>query len=106
MTAVIKIFIDIFKIPELRKRVLWTLFMLLIFRVGFHIYLPGIKIPVFPKTFAARPDLETGMRLLAMATEGGILLTLSGPPPEGQRPVPPLGGVPGVPRRDVSGRRP
>jgi len=67
--------------------------------------LGGSTVPVFPKTYAARPDLETGMRLLAMATEGGILVTLSGPPPQGQRPVPPFGGVPGVPRRDVSGRR-
>ena len=40
-------------------------------------------IPVFPTTYAARPDLETGTRLLALATEGGILLTLSGPPREG-----------------------
>ena len=60
-------------------------------------------IPVFPTTYAARPDLETGIRLLAMATEGGILLTLSGPPTASQGPVPP-GGVPGVPRRDLSGR--
>jgi hypothetical protein len=67
--------------------------------------LGGAAIPVFPKTYAARPDLETGTRLLAMATEGGILVTLSGPPPQSQRPVPPIGGVPGVPRRDVSGRR-
>jgi len=62
--------------------------------------LGGAAIPVFPRTYAARPDLETGTRLLAMATEGGILLTLSGPPPQAQRPVPPVGGVPGMPRRD------
>jgi hypothetical protein len=66
--------------------------------------LGGAAVPIFPKTFAARPDLETGTRLLAMATEGGILLTLSGPPPESQRPVPPIGGVPGVSRRDILGR--
>ena len=34
-----------------------------------------------PKTYGARPDLEKGERLLAVATEGGIVLTLSGPPP-------------------------
>ena len=33
-----------------------------------------------PKTYGARPDLERGNRLLAVATEGGIVLTLSGPP--------------------------
>jgi preprotein translocase subunit SecY len=51
MTAVFKILRDIFVIPELRRRVLWTFLMLLIFRVGFHIYLPGINIPVFLKSF-------------------------------------------------------
>jgi hypothetical protein len=34
-----------------------------------------------PKTYGARPDLAKGQRLLAVATEGGIVLTLSGPPP-------------------------
>jgi hypothetical protein len=29
----------------------------------------------FPRTYGARPDLETGERLLVIATEGGILLT-------------------------------
>ncbi len=33
-----------------------------------------------PTTYGARPDLEKGQRLLAVATEGGIVLTLSGPP--------------------------
>lgn len=33
-----------------------------------------------PRTYGARPDLEKGERLLAVATEGGIVLTLSGPP--------------------------
>ena len=33
-----------------------------------------------PKTYGARPDLAKGQRLLAVATEGGIVLTLSGPP--------------------------
>jgi len=54
MKAVFKILRDIFVIPELRRRVLWTFFMLLIFRVGFHIYLPGINIPVFLRSFESR----------------------------------------------------
>ena len=33
-----------------------------------------------PKKYGARPDLEKGERMLAVATEGGIVLTLSGPP--------------------------
>ncbi|MGD0485029.1 MAG: hypothetical protein ABSB58_10350 [Gemmatimonadales bacterium] len=41
----------------------------------------GTPATVWPKTFGARPDLETGQRMLAVATEGGIVLTVSGPPP-------------------------
>ena len=39
-----KIIIDIFKIPELRRRIFWTVGLLAIFRVGFWIYLPGIDV--------------------------------------------------------------
>jgi len=39
-----KILRDILKIPELRRRILWTLGLLAVFRVGFFIYLPGIDI--------------------------------------------------------------
>ena len=35
----------------------------------------------FPKRFGSRPDLETGRRLLAVATEGGIVSAVSDPPP-------------------------
>jgi hypothetical protein len=66
--------------------------------------LGGATIPLFPKTWAARPDLATGQRLLAMATEGGILFFLSGPPPAAQRPAPPGGGGPGGTPRDTAGR--
>ena len=34
--------INIFKIPELRNKVLFTLFMLAIYRIGFHVPLPGV----------------------------------------------------------------
>ena len=34
----------------------------------------------FPRTFGARPDLETGERLLVIATEAGILLARCAPP--------------------------
>ena len=42
---------------------------------------PGPGKTAWPKTYGARPDLETGQRMLAVATEGGIILTVSGPPP-------------------------
>ena len=30
------------KVPELRKRFLWTIFLVAIFRIGIHIPVPGI----------------------------------------------------------------
>ncbi|MCJ7777448.1 MAG: preprotein translocase subunit SecY [Sedimentisphaerales bacterium] len=37
----IKAFFNIFKIQDLRNKLLFTLALLLIYRIGFHIYLPG-----------------------------------------------------------------
>ncbi len=45
-----KILRDIWKIPELRRRILWTLGLLIVFRCGFFIYLPAIDIPGFLKS--------------------------------------------------------
>ena len=42
----------------------------------------------FPKRFGSRPDLETGKRLVAVATEGGIVTAVSEPPPSVPRPAP------------------
>jgi hypothetical protein len=39
----------------------------------------------FPKRFGSRPDLETGRRLVAVATEGGIVVAVSEPPPSKAR---------------------
>src|ERR1700683_2421307 len=38
----IKALINIFKVPELRNKVLFTFFMLLIYRIGFWVPLPGV----------------------------------------------------------------
>lgn len=43
----IRTLIDIFKIPELARRVLWLLGLLVVFRVGFWIYLPGINVQAY-----------------------------------------------------------
>jgi preprotein translocase subunit SecY len=37
-----KTFLNIFRVPELRNKILFTLFMLLIYRIGYHIPLPGV----------------------------------------------------------------
>ena len=44
-----KTLINIFRVPELRNKVLFTLFMLAIYRIGFHIPLPGVDQEAFKK---------------------------------------------------------
>src|SRR5688572_3502344 len=40
---IIQSFQNIFKIPELRNRLLWTFGLLIVFRLGSHIPLPGVN---------------------------------------------------------------
>ncbi len=44
-----KTLINIFRVPELRNKVLFTLFMLAIYRIGFHIPIPGVDQEAFAK---------------------------------------------------------
>ncbi len=37
-----KTLVNIFKVPELRNKILFTLFMLAIYRIGYHVPLPGV----------------------------------------------------------------
>src|SRR5947199_8658928 len=41
---------NIFRVPELRNKVLFTLFMLAIYRIGFHVPVPGVDQKVFEAT--------------------------------------------------------
>jgi len=43
--------VNIFKIPDLRKRILFTLLMLVIYRVGAHIPIPGIDVEALSSYF-------------------------------------------------------
>src|SRR5262245_7296272 len=38
-----KTLLNVFRIPELRNKVLFTLFMLAIYRIGYHVPLPGVN---------------------------------------------------------------
>ncbi|HLK53022.1 MAG TPA: preprotein translocase subunit SecY, partial [Candidatus Angelobacter sp.] len=42
---------NIFKVPDLRKRVLFTLAMLAVYRLGSHIPTPGINTDALQKAF-------------------------------------------------------
>ncbi len=44
--------VNIFKIPELRKRILFTLFVLVVYRVGAHIPIPGINVAALKTYFS------------------------------------------------------
>ena len=37
------VIVNIFKIPELRKKILFTMFILIVYRIGAHIPVPGIN---------------------------------------------------------------
>ncbi|QOV88218.1 preprotein translocase subunit SecY [Humisphaera borealis] len=43
----LKTFLNIFRVPELRNKVLFTLFMLMIYRIGFHVPIPGVDQTAF-----------------------------------------------------------
>ncbi len=43
--------VNIFKIPELRKRILFTIFVLVVYRIGAHIPIPGINVEALKTYF-------------------------------------------------------
>ena len=51
--------INIFKIPELRKKILFTLLILLVYRVGTYMPIPGTE-GAYIKNLIARAETETG----------------------------------------------
>jgi preprotein translocase subunit SecY len=61
---------NIFKIPELKRRILWTLVFLAVYRVGVHIPTPGVNGDALASFFAqARGTLFS---LIDMFTGGGL----------------------------------
>jgi preprotein translocase subunit SecY len=61
---------DIFSIPELRRRILFTLGMLAVYRVGCHVPTPGVDAQVLAKFFAGTEGTLLGM---VSAFTGGAL---------------------------------
>jgi len=51
---------NIFRIPDLRKRVLFTLAMLAIYRLGGHLPTPGRKLPEAGRLFQSEPGSLLG----------------------------------------------
>ncbi|MCK5095151.1 MAG: preprotein translocase subunit SecY, partial [Spirochaetes bacterium] len=74
MAAPGNLILNIFKIPELRKRVFFTLFMIVIIRIGAYIPVPGINAVALQKLFT-----QTGGGLLGFLDlfAGGALSRFS-----------------------------
>ncbi len=43
--------VNIFKVPDLRKRIIFTLIILIVYRIGAHIPIPGIDVDALSKYF-------------------------------------------------------
>ena len=68
-------FINVFRIPDLRKKVLFTLFMLSVYRVGFYVPLPGVDQQILAKHWqssAGGGAAQQAAELFAMFTGGDL----------------------------------
>jgi preprotein translocase subunit SecY len=70
-----KSLLNIFKVPELRNKVLFTLFMLLIYRIGFWVPLPGVDQAAMQKVAQNQQDDTAAGRLASYVSifSGGSL---------------------------------
>ncbi|MGE0479694.1 MAG: preprotein translocase subunit SecY [Phycisphaerae bacterium] len=69
-----KAFINVFKIPDLRKKVLFTLLMLCVYRIGFYVPLPGINQEQLARHFeqSGGGATQQAAELFAMFTGGDL----------------------------------
>ncbi|MCH8806023.1 MAG: preprotein translocase subunit SecY [Planctomycetes bacterium] len=67
-------FVNIFRIPDLRKKVLFTLCMLCVYRVGFYVPLPGVDQSKLAAAFAQTGGGAAGRaaEMFAMFTGGSL----------------------------------
>src|SRR5215468_2532715 len=73
----LRAFINVFRIPDLRKKVLFTLMMLCVYRIGFYVPLPGIDQDKLASHFKASAGGgggagEQAAELFAMFTGGDL----------------------------------
>jgi preprotein translocase subunit SecY len=66
-------FINVFRVPDLRKKVLFTLLMLCVYRVGYYVPLPGVHQEKLSKHFQGTGGATEQMaELFAMFTGGDL----------------------------------
>jgi preprotein translocase subunit SecY len=68
-----KTFANIFRIPELRNKVLFTLFMLAIYRIGYHVPLPGVDQEKFHQTTSSGDTAGDRIKNYVALFSGGDL---------------------------------
>ena len=69
----ISAFSNTFKIPELRNRVLFTLALLVVVRIGAAITCPGVNVTVLQQWFHSQVDTQTGGNVAAAKTIGKLV---------------------------------
>ena len=69
----LKTLVNIFRVPELRNKVLFTLAMLAIYRVGFHIPLPGVNQESFAEAVEQQGDAAERIASYVSIFSGGSL---------------------------------
>src|SRR5277367_4491631 len=71
----IQTFLNIFRVPELRNKVLFTLFMLCIYRIGYHVPLPGVDQQGFEQMAKNQDDSSAAGRFASYVSlfSGGNL---------------------------------
>ncbi len=66
-------FINVFRIPDLRKKVLFTLLMLCLYRIGFYVPLPGVNQDKLARHWQGAGGMaEQAAELFAMFTGGDL----------------------------------
>ena len=61
---------NLFRVPELKEKILFTLFILLIYRIGAHITVPGLDVGVLRQQFGALQNTFFG--IYDMFVGGGL----------------------------------
>ena len=64
--------IDAFKVPELRNKILFTLAILALYRLGAYVPVPGIPFHQFAEAFVASDGVGVSMTMLDLFTGGAL----------------------------------
>jgi len=70
----LRAFINVFRIPDLRNKVLFTVLMLCVYRVGFYVPIPGVDQPKLSRYFQSTGGgaTEQAAEMFAMFTGGDL----------------------------------